>query len=852
MTRKLISVALALCMFATALVALNVAGDELSGTLKTKDAAGEDQTLYFGYDIIHFQLTFDVDEEPAEAFFEVQLTDLSGSTYDTMYIWTNEYGVYNSWEAPNEGLDHPGDPDLDAGKYLVEAALYYSGKTLFTKQITVINAGIEFEPDRTVFAPGENVTMTITLDYDDDVNITIWPVNVSWNNMELDDYVVEVTWEIPDDIETGAQTIYVNESVDDSPINWWWITISYFTFSMNADREITPGVLWGTYMPGETVYVEFQAYGVPDKNRIYADLIEFNMTYLNSVTGDLEWLNLTFEDEFANATWFEFEIPDLARIHVVGNDIIADVEVYVGDYSISDTIGIELDTLTATITEVNPTTVAPGASTLVRVLADADGSPVPDASVTLMLEDGEGNIVGTPMNNLTTNIMGEASAQITVPATVEPGTWLKVVAEIDKLQQKDKDSWSIWISSLWTIDVYTDKSEYLGGETIMVEVEIKENGVTQEPDYLEYWVVSTTDVYLSHIWTATDTSLEVIAPEDVDAEAQIAVVAYLDDGEVVLSQSSNEFMITTLILTVSASKLQYLPGDTIKFEVYADAAEGMLGQFVFWYSIWDNDGVAIADGESLTLNDDGRESFELEVPEDEPSTSYDLQVVADNGMGIVKVVELTLELLYDDYMIHVWIKTAPEYYQMNAYAPGQTITVAFEIVPQRDSVPDLPYVSVNVEFDGRAIGEQKTFTEMSGEVKVTIPENTATGSYQVTVNIVQLATSGSENLWVSANSSNWDKTLGGLNASSWLMIALMIIVIIMLLLMMMRSWGGAATGMAKAEKPPAEPKKEEAPKEYQPKASVPCPNCGAAIEIGTSKRPIEVMCPKCGTSQMVQ
>jgi len=69
---------------------------------------------------------------------------------------------------------------------------------------------------------------------------------------------------------------------------------------------------------------------------------------------------------------------------------------------------------------------------------------------------------------------------------------------------------------------------------------------------------------------------------------------------------------------------------------------------------------------------------------------------------------------------------------------------------------------------------------------------------------------------------------------------------------MMRSWGGSAAAMAGAEPKPAEPKKEEAPKEYQPKASVSCPNCGAAIEVGTSKRPIEVMCPKCGTSQMVQ
>jgi len=34
--------------------------------------------------------------------------------------------------------------------------------------------------------------------------------------------------------------------------------------------------------------------------------------------------------------------------------------------------------------------------------------------------------------------------------------------------------------------------------------------------------------------------------------------------------------------------------------------------------------------------------------------------------------------------------------------------------------------------------------------------------------------------------------------------------------------------------------------------TVTCKACGAPIEITTSKRPIEVMCPSCGETQMVQ
>ena len=31
-----------------------------------------------------------------------------------------------------------------------------------------------------------------------------------------------------------------------------------------------------------------------------------------------------------------------------------------------------------------------------------------------------------------------------------------------------------------------------------------------------------------------------------------------------------------------------------------------------------------------------------------------------------------------------------------------------------------------------------------------------------------------------------------------------------------------------------------------------CPSCGSMVDIFTDRRPIEVMCPKCGTSGMVE
>ncbi len=81
-------------------------------------------------------------------------------------------------------------------------------------------------------------------------------------------------------------------------------------------------------------------------------------------------------------------------------------------------------------------------------------------------------------------------------------------------------------------------------------------------------------------------------------------------------------------------------------------------------------------------------------------------------------------------------------------------------------------------------------------------------------------------------------------------IILLILIVILFILLFRR--GGAGMGAPKAEGAPSEP---AAPPPEEPVSgatmSVACKSCGAPIEITTSKRPIEVMCPSCGETEMV-
>ncbi|MEK6838760.1 MAG: hypothetical protein AABY08_03350, partial [Candidatus Thermoplasmatota archaeon] len=80
-------------------------------------------------------------------------------------------------------------------------------------------------------------------------------------------------------------------------------------------------------------------------------------------------------------------------------------------------------------------------------------------------------------------------------------------------------------------------------------------------------------------------------------------------------------------------------------------------------------------------------------------------------------------------------------------------------------------------------------------------------------------------------------------------IGLLFVILLMVLMWRRMSMGGLAP-KAPAEKPAPPPSATAVPGPAP--MTVSCKACGSPIEITTSKRPIEVMCPNCGETQMAQ
>ncbi|MCJ2563985.1 MAG: hypothetical protein LN417_07865, partial [Candidatus Thermoplasmatota archaeon] len=184
-----------------------------------------------------------------------------------------------------------------------------------------------------------------------------------------------------------------------------------------------------------------------------------------------------------------------------------------------------------------------------------------------------------------------------------------------------------------------------------------------------------------------------------------------------------------------------------------------------------------------------------------------------------------------------------------AYSPGDTITVTYEIKARGvETLPgtfDLQYGLMN----GPTYSKQTASAK--GTLKYKIPDGIDEGHQLFTV--TDGGTAGAmESIYVRS----------GLNPFEWAKLAdmplisliLLILVIILFVLVFRRGRAPKPAAAPPAEKPAPEPEPEPAPVEEAAAGGmvINCKACGAPIELTTSKRPLEVMCPSCGETEMVQ
>jgi predicted RNA-binding Zn-ribbon protein involved in translation (DUF1610 family) len=862
MLKKVVSLALAISMFATAFVAIGAAGATpvVIGGIVAVNAAGTPQTILFNGDTVYFVLTYSVDGLPTNAEFNVELLDGGGNVISTKAgIWTNwpADGQYMSNFTVLNGFGLANGPDtrtlrailVEPQKIIAETSFKLMAEQVIVAPETSLSMG-----SGPIHAPGETVTIKIDVFHPDGanskVNVTVTDeiggvddVNVSWNEVVLTNYHAEIVWTIPNNITTGPMRVYVNRS-DDWNFNLYHshyaMDIEYFWFQVTWDRS--PAI----YLPGETALGSYWAKQWDNFTSIDAAL-DVNMTY-NDGSGALAWQNQTVASSPFNVT-----IPTWISSSG-GGDIDVDYKAYAGanrTSTLSGTIDVGTVRINDIVLDRPGATYYPGDSVVLKTevwvqdLIGGNSHPLPDATVMVTLDDGMGNLL--PVNaTATTDSGGWADVTMVLPANLTENQVYRFIVKASKLGFWDTESIGINYMSGYTIEVTVDKDKYIVGEDISVSVLLLKNGVIVNPDLLWYCVLGATGVP-DWVWeTTTNVNFTIVAPKTNDDTVRVHVTTWI--GNQWIADDSPNFAITTIQVLLSASEMEYYAGDSVDFGVLV---VGNSAGYILRYTIVDNDLILIGSG-TLTLAADNTSSFTLDVPVEKNAEAYTATVYATNGANDVVIEDLTVTRAVD-YQVILNIKTAPVSVS-GAYAPGQTIVVAFEIIKQSSDLPDLAVVTAELYDDDDDLdGERGIFTAMSGELSITLADEAFTGRHWLGVWIAEIGPGGTT-FWQSimvdsqANGS-LNSNIGGMMSLGDLMLVILMVIVIIMLLWQMIKGRGAAGAAAGAEKKPAEPK--EAKDSYAPKATVACASCGSPIEVATSKRPIEVMCPKCGKSQMV-
>jgi len=142
-------------------------------------------------------------------------------------------------------------------------------------------------------------------------------------------------------------------------------------------------------------------------------------------------------------------------------------------------------------------------------------------------------------------------------------------------------------------------------------------------------------------------------------------------------------------------------------------------------------------------------------------------------------------------------------------------------------------------------------TGPAADLFLTIPAGTGNGGLLVFANELNTGASAFQTVQVGpTGSSFWSTDVGGAPVFAIVLSALFVLLLIAVIAMWRRSGGGFGPIGGKAAVPPPPP---EGPVRSAPTSpmSITCRRCGKPIDLSTSRRPIEVMCPSCGETQVV-
>ena len=442
--------------------------------------------------------------------------------------------------------------------------------------------------------------------------------------------------------------------------------------------------------------------------------------------------------------------------------------------------------------------------------------------------------------NLVTDLHGELTYVFQLDGDILDGADFEVRANASRglWNWEERDTFSVSAAAGLTMVLTFNRNEYQAGDQLTVTANVAGEG-TAALTYIFVVRDSTSTGCPGGGLLATDTRPENVYSYTLPANFNGRVCVYVtaDDGEGNRVSSAREFSVVFGWLLVNADRQEYTAGLTPpqRITITWEKKSDLMTNPDYFYEVWDDDGNLVTSGTTGSGT-----SFQFAVP-DPASAQYSFQVIASQDgrtiRGSVSVSEITGFFL-----------TAT--FDKNSYAPGDTMRVSYRIVARGDeALPSTFHLTYGL-LSGSFGGAYRTTATGSDQGTLTYVVPTGIDEGDELFQIVESNTGAMtvEVVRVSGSFSLWGAAVG-----DFPIVAILIVLWLLVITLVMWRRGALGGGMGAPKAPEAAPPARQEP--VQTSAATPmtvtCRTCGSPIEITTSKRPIEVMCPKCGGTEVV-
>jgi DNA-directed RNA polymerase subunit RPC12/RpoP len=390
-----------------------------------------------------------------------------------------------------------------------------------------------------------------------------------------------------------------------------------------------------------------------------------------------------------------------------------------------------------------------------------------------------------------------------------------------------------------TVTVRLDRASYLRGDDATATAIVYR---TPTPaNYTYTWRVR--DPALRLLNTTPNATPTFVYPIPLDYPgAGITFEAMVDDGQGLAATGSSGAAVHLALMALQLDRGDFVPGDTIVASY--SVLSHVITRPTYDYEVDDSGSTIVASGNTNATSF----SFRTPVPS---SASYAFLVTAREGANRTEAqVQISQA---SGVVLGVSLDKV-------AYAPGETIRAHLTLTP-RGTTP-LPrqfawILTLGTLFGGSPAARAIT---TSPEVDLALPIPAGSGTGDLLVFAFESSTGATQYGTVHVGPTNalWTTEIAGIPLWS-IMLSLLFLLTFIAVVGLWRRVAAAApfpmTPLSSGAPAPLlpMPMSPEAPPQPPPPApmSIPCAACGQPIELTTNKRPIDVMCPSCGGTQLV-